>query len=272
MVDHEAKAEKFARDRLVSNPTCLVGEYFNTTGLMDIKFGRRKEMGDESWDSDYQIAIYTRWQYEHRKLWWEQVRRELWPTTKDGVLRWIENKAQDATPGSIVTIILIGHGNQNGIYIGGKPLSPSNLAGACAKFQTNVQINLVIKACSSGAFAKAFRIVGQTNLYLHTSSKDEFERSFSNRRSVSRRLRNSLFGAAFVETLGLMKDEDEIWTLEKQKQKIEASVSGPRVPPPLVSHPQVVSDSSTKRLMWDILSRDLLMSALIGRQQMLGVY
>lgn len=233
-----------------------VGEYFNTTGLKDIKFGRRKEMGDNGWDSDYQIAIYTRWQYEHRELWWEQVRRELWPTAKDEVLRWMENKAQDAKPGSIVTIILIGHGDENGIYIGGKPLNPSNLAAVCAKFQTNVQINLVIKACSSGAFAKAFRIVGLTNLYLHTSSKDEAEKSYSDRRSVSGRLRNSLFGAAFVETLGLMKDEDEIWTLEKQKQKVEAGVSGPLVPPAKISHPQVVSDSSAKRLMWDILSRD----------------
>ena len=235
-----------------------IGEYFNTTGLKDIKFGRRKEMGDDSWDSDDQIAIYTRWQYEHRETWWEQIRREMWPTARDGVLRWMENKADDAKPGSIVTIILVGHGDENGIYIGGKPLSPSTLAGACAKFQNNVQINLVIKACSSGAFAKAFRVVGQTNLYLHTSSKDEVEKSYSDRRSVSGRLRNSLFGAAFVETLGLMKDEDEIWTLEKQKQKMEAGVSGPRVPPSLISHPQVVSDSSAKRLMWDILSRDYI--------------
>lgn len=91
-----------------------VGEYFNTTGLTDIKFGRRKEMGDNGWDSDNQIAIYSRWQYEHREFWWEQVRQELWPTAKDEVLRWIENKAQDAKPGSIVTIILIGHGDENG--------------------------------------------------------------------------------------------------------------------------------------------------------------
>lgn len=65
-----------------------------------------------------------------------------------------------------------------------------------------------------------------------------------------------------------MKDEDEIWSLGKQKQKIEAGVSGPRVPPSMISHPQVVSDSSAKRLMWDIT----LMLALIGRQQTLGVY
>ena len=64
-----------------------VGEYFNTIRVKDIKFGRRKEMGDDSWDSDDQIAIYTRWQYEHRETWWEQVRREMWPTARDEVLR-----------------------------------------------------------------------------------------------------------------------------------------------------------------------------------------
>lgn len=51
-----------------------------------------------------------------------------------------------------------------------------------------------------------------------------------------------------------MKDENEIWT--KQKEKVEAGVSGPRGPWSLMSHPQVVSNSSAGRLMWDILSRD----------------
>lgn len=37
-----------------------VSEYFNTTGLQDIEFGRSKEMVGDRWDSDDQIAIYTR--------------------------------------------------------------------------------------------------------------------------------------------------------------------------------------------------------------------
>ena len=162
-------------------------------------------MGTDSWDSDDQIASYTRWQYEHRELWWDQVRRELWPTTKDRVLRWIDNKSHDVINGDIVTIVLIGHGDSEGIYIAGKPLSPSDLAVACTKFPPEVQINLILKACSSGAFAKAFRVLGQSNMYVHTSSKDKAEKSYSDRRSISGRLRNSLFGAAFVETLGLME-------------------------------------------------------------------
>ena len=103
-------------------------------------------------------------------------------------------------------------------------------------------------------------------MYVHTSSKDQVEMSYSDRRSVSGRLRNSLFGAAFVETLGLMKDPDEIRTLGKQK-KPEADLSGPLVPKSKQSHPQVVSDSATKRLVRDILR----MLHLIARQPMLGV-
>lgn len=68
-------------------------------------------MGTNGWDSDDQIAILTRWQYEHRELWWDQVRRELWPTAKGRVLRWIENKSHDVKNGDIVTIVLIGYGN-----------------------------------------------------------------------------------------------------------------------------------------------------------------
>ena len=95
-------------------------------------------------------------------------------------------------------------------------------------------------------------------MYVHTSSKDQVEMSYSDGRSVSGRLRNSLFGAAFVETLGLMKDPDEIRTLGKQKKKPEADLSGPLVPKSKQSHPQVVSDSATKSLMRDILSRNYL--------------
>lgn len=119
-----------------------------------------------------------------------------------------------------------------------------------------VQINLILKTCSSGAFAKTFRVRGQRNIYVHASFKDKEEQSFSDRRSVSGRVRNSLFGAAFVETLGLMKDLDEIWTLGKQKKKLEADLSDPLVPKSKISHPQVFSHSATKRLMKDILGRD----------------
>ncbi|KAH0557183.1 hypothetical protein GP486_005025 [Trichoglossum hirsutum] len=233
-----------------------LGEYFASSGKEDVKFGRRKEAGGADWDSGDEIAIYNRWQYDHREAWWMQVGQPMWPSTKPNILKWIDGRVHDAKPGDIVTIILIGHGNQDGIDIAGVLLSASELAAACANFSAGVQVNIIIKACSSGAFAKAFRVSGQRNLYVHTSSKDASELSFSDRRSITGRIRNSLFGASFVETLGLMRDPEELWTLGKQKQKLEDDLSGPLVPPSRRSLPKVVSDSPEKRMMWDILYRD----------------
>ena len=220
----------------------LLGVYFNYSNEQDIKFGRRKEIGGADWESGDEIAIYTRWQYDHRESWWTQVDQPSWPSAKPNILKWIDGKVQDAKPGDIVTIILIGHGNQHGIHIGGVPLSAPELATTCANFAADVQVNIVIKTCSSGAFAKAFRISGQRNLYVHTSSKDAHESSFSDRRSITSRVRNSLFGASFVETLGLMRDE-ELWALNKQKQNLKENLSGPLVPESKRSLPQVFSDS-----------------------------
>lgn len=234
-----------------------LGEYFNSTGRNDIRFGRRKEIRNDGWDSEDQIAIFTRWQYEHRELWWDQVCRELWPTMKDRVLRWIANKSHDVTGGDIVTIFLIGHRDLEGINIAGQPLSPSDLAVACTKFPPEALINIILKAHLSGAFAKAFHVLGQLNLYVRASSKDEAGKSYPAKLSVSEPPRNSLFGADSVETLELIKDPDEIWTLGEQK-KLEANLSGPLVPGSKISYPQVVSDSTTKRLMRDIMRRGYL--------------
>jgi hypothetical protein len=235
-----------------------LGVYFDSSGKQDIKFGRRKEAEGAGWDSGDEIAIYTKWQHDHRETWWTQVNQPSWPSVKPNILNWIDNKVHNAQQGDIVTIILIGHGNKNGISIGDIPLSASELATACANFAPDVQVNIIIKACSSGAFAKAFRISGQRNRYVHTSSKDKDERSYSDRRSITGRIRNSLFGLSFVETLGLMRDEEELWTLKKQKLKLEEDLSGPLVPVAKRSHPQVFSDSPMKKIMWDIMYQDYI--------------
>jgi Peptidase C13 family len=235
-----------------------LGAYFELSCAPDIKFGRRKESEGAGWESGDEIAIYTKWQYDHREAWWTQVNEPSWRSVKSDVLRWIESRARNAKPADIVTIVLIGHGNTDGIFIGGLPLSPSELATACANFAAGVQVNIIIKACSSGAFANAFRVSGQQNLYVHTSSKDRHEKSFSDRRSISGRVRNSLFGSSFIETLGLMRDEEEIWTLGKQKQKLAYDLDNPLVPELRRSHPQVASDSPLKRIMWDIMYRDYI--------------
>ena len=52
-----------------------------------------------------------------------------------------------------------------------------------------------------------------------------------------------------------MKDPGEISTLGKLK-KLEADLSSLLVPESKISHPKVVSDSATKRLITEILSRN----------------
>src|SRR5277367_5211222 len=93
------------------------------------------------------------------------------------------------------SIILIGHGSLEGIILGGKTFKPADLAATCSLFAPDVQVNIVIKACYSGAFANAFKVSNQRNIYIHTSAKAA-QKSYSTRLSISGRLRNSLFGDA----------------------------------------------------------------------------
>jgi Peptidase C13 family len=229
--------------------------YFNVTGEKDIKFGRREEIGNEDWKSGDELVVYTRFDFDHRTTWWTQLNKEERRTIIPRVLEWIRTRTQEAKPGHIVSIILIGHGNAKGIRLGGGVFQPTDLAAACSSFAPAVQINVVIKACNSGVFAKAFKVSNQRSIYVHTSAQAD-ESSFSERRSISGRQRNSVFGAAFVRTFGLMRDPDEIWTLDKQTSFVKGIVSGPTVPPNRRSTPQVVSDSPNARLMMDIMFRD----------------
>lgn len=130
-----------------------LGEYFNSTRRNDIRFGRREEMGNDSWDLDDQMMIYTRWQYEQMELWWDPVRKDLWPTMKDLVLRW------------------------------------------------NVQINLILKAWSSGAFAKTIRVLSWTNpIFMSTPHpKTEPEIVIWDQGSVPEPIQNSPFGGSVCE-------------------------------------------------------------------------
>jgi hypothetical protein len=111
---------------------------------------------------------------------------------------------------------------------------------------------------ASGTFAEAFRVQGQTGQFLQTSSKDVQEKSWSDIRSISGRFRNSLFGSAFVKTLGLMADEDKRWTVQKQKDKVTAMVAGPEVAPKFRTTPQVVTDSPMDTMMTRIMFSDYI--------------
>jgi hypothetical protein len=230
--------------------------YFAQNTYKDVKFGRREEIGDDNeWDSGDEIVMYTRFDFEHRTRWWEQLDQEEHQMVIPRVLEWIRTRAQDAKPGDIVSIILIGHGNLDGVTLAGNTFKPADLAIACSMFDPHVQVNIIIKACYSGTFADAFKVSNQRNIYIHTSAKAG-QKSYSTRRSISGRLRNSLFGDAFVHTLGLIRDPDERWTLEKQSSFVKGRLNKPTIPPEYRSEPQVVSDSPKTRLMMDIMDRD----------------
>jgi len=85
-------------------------------------------------------------------------------------LEWIRTRTQEAKPGDIISIILIGYGNLEGI-IGGNTFKPADLTAACSLFAPDVQVSIAIKACYSGAFANAFKVSNQRNIYIHTSAK-----------------------------------------------------------------------------------------------------
>lgn len=226
--------------------------YFGTTPYNDLKFGRRWEIPDgEDWDSGGELAVYTRWDFEHRTRWWTQLRDYEAPNTVTMVMEWISHCTQTTGSGDVVSIILIGHGSPDGVCLGGSLLTPESLASACSFLHPDVQVNIVVKSCFSGRFLQAFQTSGRAKNYIHTSAKKN-EKSYSERRSISGRLRNSVFGASFVRTLGLMQDPEENWTLEKHDNFIKIQSAKAPVP----SNPQLLSTSKRTTLMKDIICHD----------------
>ena len=60
--------------------------YFNATGLKEIKFGRREEIGYEDWSSGDELVVYTKFDFDHRTRWWTQLSKEELRTTIPRVL------------------------------------------------------------------------------------------------------------------------------------------------------------------------------------------
>lgn len=181
---------------------------------------------DKEWTSHDEIVVYTRFDYEHRTRWWEQVEPA---TAVTRVLKWLDGLA--SKPGDVINIVLIGHGSPDGVDLRGQVLGPVELTSRCSRF-LDVRINVVVKACYSGVFAKAFKVSDQRKIYVHTSANSN-QRSWSNRRSISGHFKNSVFGVAYVRTLGLMKDPDEnwsCWTVAKQKSFIEDQLNKAKIP------------------------------------------
>lgn len=102
-------------------------------------------------------------------------------------------------------------------------VSPSGLAVACTKFPLEVQINLILKACSSGAFSKTFRVLSEASPIIVSTafSKDKAGKSYSDQRSVSEPLRNSPFGGSVCEDSWI--NEGPRWDLDGRKTRRRSS-------------------------------------------------
>src|SRR4051794_38933926 len=80
-------------------------KYFVTTDLKDVKFGRREKIGDNNeWDNRDEIVVYTRFEFEQRTTWWEQLNQKERRNVISRVREWIRTHTQEAKPGDIVSI------------------------------------------------------------------------------------------------------------------------------------------------------------------------
>jgi hypothetical protein len=174
--------------------------YFRETGFKKVKFGKREEIA-EDWDSDNQIVIYTLWEWEHRSLWGTQIKSEQANNLVTEILTWIHKQASEAKRKDMVFIILIGHGNENGIVPGRR-----HVRSRCRMFIFPAD---VIKACFSGLFANAFKVTNQRNDYTHTCAQT-YEKSYSTTGSI----RQVRLAGVYEPLEVCTRDPDEIWTLQ----------------------------------------------------------
>lgn len=166
-----------------------VGEYFQTHD--NIKFGRE----DGSWKA---LEIYTRKRYENRERFWRQCDGEEQERLAERVIRQVDRMSQTLAANDSLTIILIAHGSTQGLKMGTKTLYYSQLANVLLRFRPRVQVNVVIQACHSEAFADLLSVQGQPARFTHTSCNAD-QRSYSDVRSPSGRFRNSCFSSAFLQ-------------------------------------------------------------------------
>ncbi|KAI4184864.1 MAG: hypothetical protein L6R41_004470 [Letrouitia leprolyta] len=176
-----------------------VTDYFDKNPTRnDIKFGT------QSATSGNAIQIYTRHTHDHREPPWKQFKVTASATDQGSLLgavyASIERNSQALKSSDIFNLLLIGHGSPVGIYLGGHALQPRLLAQALDHFVPGVRVNVIVKSCKSGTFVDTLRFHGQNNRYVH-SSATATTNSYATTRSVSGRVRNSIFVGAFLQSL-----------------------------------------------------------------------
>ena len=175
-----------------------VGEYFDGPKFDNIKFGRH----DSGWTP---IQVYSKHNWTHRQKFWRHFAPAEQDTLVVQIISHIDQMAQELVAGDIFNLVLIGHGDQTGILLGGNKLVTTSLAMALENFKVNVRVNVVIQSCYSGAFADRIQALNQPQRFVHTSSQAN-QTSYPDSRSPSGRFRNSRFSGAFLRSLGFAHD------------------------------------------------------------------
>lgn len=162
------------------------------TPITDIKFGK---FGP---DRDQALFAYTKFQFEHRESWWEQIGQRV---LKDQVLQWIMDKAAVAESGDVVNMIFCSHGSSGGgLSLGKYTLRPAAILDALGVFKEEVQVNLITNACYGSTFVGAMEARGQYYRYIQAAEGAQ-GLSYASSRSVSNRHRNMRFAQAVVMAL-----------------------------------------------------------------------
>ena len=161
-------------------------EYFNSQNE-SVKFGTRLFPEEEQ----QPMEIFTKADFDCGEISWKQIASDR---VSNDVLSYTESQAKKLGAGDGFSIILIGHGTEEGTTIGNKILRNEDLARALDGFKAGVRVNVVVQSCDSGVFMDKIGVKGERKRFVHTDSS-------SGEMSPSGRYRNCVFGGGFLRSL-----------------------------------------------------------------------
>ena len=204
-----------------------VRDFFATSKYKNIKFGGTP--GD--WTP---IQVYSKHNFENREEFWTDYDMTHCSLMVGHIFNYIDDMAQRLVAGDKFTIVLIAHGNEQGVKVGGVHLRYDALAQRLDQFRQGVHINIVLQACKSGAFIEKIQARNQPNRFAHTAASNQ--NSFSERRAPSDRNRNSPFSGAFLSSLDMARDGRE-WSMQDHTRLVlDEGRSGPTTPQTTPEH------------------------------------
>ena len=205
-----------------------IREYFDDGHHHDsIKFGRRGTNRQDSLvEQEAMIEILIKAEfYDGGEKFWDQIAGDRADGLCEDVLRYTETQSKKLVAGDNFSIILIGHGTEEGTSIGGKNLQAKDLAKVLDTFRPGVRVNVVVQSCDSGIFMDKISAKKERQRFIHNFiSCDDL--SWAAQISPSGRFPHSVFSGAFLRSLGLaVSAETTDWTLEEHTNILKLNTS-----------------------------------------------